>query len=85
MISLITSIAFGVLVALVGWMSLQQVLDQNSCLMTVSVVDKKAIKVESTISDMKLYRFYSEKKTSVRSSKSLNPQPVLFVPGHGGE
>lgn len=62
-------------------------LDGNECKMTFSGhnKDKLPVNVTSTILGPKLYKYISKSKNNRKSANSLNPHPVLFIPGHLGK
>ena len=54
------------------------IMGENQCKMTYTSMDKKLLRVESSIAGPQLYKY------SNPLNKKLNKQPVLFVPGHQG-
>lgn len=101
MISLVVAISIGFIILLTGYSSWKYVLDQNTCSMTYSKIERKDIHVDSNIANMKLYIYRNSKTTKLATSKrdsksrkneniktwdfTLSPQPVLFIPGHFGK
>jgi hypothetical protein len=69
--------------ALSGWFGREFVLEHNECEMTYTTMAKSSVRVNSSVTGFRLYKHPSGASTS--SSSKLNPQPVLFIPGHRGK
>lgn len=84
---LIPLITFGVLFLISGLLSYYKIVSQSPCKVTHVKADKREIKVDSAIPNMKLYSFQTYSSSTKAKSKpnALNPIPVLFVPGHNGK
>ena len=71
----------------IGFFYRSKFLDSNKCLMTFTNRDKENIPVQSNLKlvGAKLYKYNTPKANGQKKNKSLNPIPVLFIPGHLGK
>jgi hypothetical protein len=74
-ISLVAALVWGLTVLGLGYWGLDRMLKGNPCEMTYSRPNFQLVPVESRIKGYTL---------SVHSAGRFKPEPVLFIPGHGG-
>jgi len=86
---LVPLVVFGVVFLLSGLFSYYRIVSQSPCkIVKTTKIEKKEIKVTSSVPNIKLYKFQSTSTTGTKhkgKAKILNPFPVLFVPGHNGK
>ena len=71
--------------ALSGWFGREFVLENNECEMTYTTMAKSGVRVNSSVTGYRLYKHPSGTSTAAGPNSKLNPQPVLFIPGHRGK
>lgn len=81
MLLTVALIVFGIAYLAIGWYGREFLLQTNPCQMTYTTMAKIPVPVVSSIKGFKLFKHPSS--NSPTASK-LNPQPVLFIPGHRG-